>query len=240
MNNLILEQSIYNQIENAYFEKKTDSIVTIRSNISVYEDLPETYLLDDYTRFPSIKETIVEIIENVWLKKVKGEYIFQIREHNPLMNESHDSPLVMVDGILIEHLNDLLNYKAKEIKKISISRYRYYIGSQLFYGIISFETNANDFAQKMNKDNIYNAKISSPLPLKNYYFQKYTEESSKHAKRLPDYRSQLLWKPNLKLNDQESYLVFYTSDNTGLFEISLEGYTLTGEPVSISEIIRVE
>ena len=237
---MILERSIYNQIENAYFEKKEDSTTYNRSIKAVYRNLPKTYLLDDYKRFPTIKETVVEIIANVWLKKIKEGYTFQVRKEDSFLVASEGSPLVMVDGILVQHLDDLLDYKAKEIKKISVSRHVYYIGPQLFQGILAIETNAHNYSQKMDKNNMRNAKIPSPFPQKNYYSQNYDDRSRQEAKRLPDYRSQLLWRPNLALNSKENSLTFYTSDNSGDYEVCLEGFTHMGEPISISKFIHVE
>ena len=57
--------------------------------------------------------------------------------------------------------------------------------------------------------------------------------------RIPDFRNQLFWNPEVKLNN-ESNNTFYTSDNSGLFEIVLEGFTKNGLPVSLKEIIEVK
>ena len=57
---------------------------------------------------------------------------------------------------------------------------------------------------------------------------------------IPDYRYQLLWKPDLNLNEGEMSIEFFTSDITGDFEISLEGYTNNGIPVSLRKFITVE
>ena len=76
-----------------------------------------------------------------------------------------------------------------------------------------------------------------PLKIKNYFNQIY--DNSKKSDRIPDYRSQLLWLPNFNLNKNEDSLYFYTSDNNGDYEISLEGFTNEGKPVSLREIISV-
>lgn len=238
LNPLILEHSIHNQVENAYFEEKADSTVRIASKPPVYHTLEETYTLDDYTRFPTLKETVVEIINGVLLRKVKGKFKFQVRSDDSYLLGPDDTPLVLVDGLLLEDLGSLIAYDVKAIEQIGISRHEYYIGPQLYKGIVSITTKENDFLSKTNPNHVQQVKIASPISLKQYFFQDYADRSE--TKRLPDYRHQLLWKPDLELKKQETTIVFYTSDNTGEYEISFEGFTQEGKPVSISKSFFVE
>ena len=76
-----------------------------------------------------------------------------------------------------------------------------------------------------------------PLRNKNYFKQVYAEDDK--FNRIPDFRSQLLWEPNFNLNKNEDTIFFFTSDNNGDYEISLEGFTNDGQPVSLREIISV-
>lgn len=238
LNPLILEHSIHNQVENAYFEQKADSTVRINPKLPVYHALEETYILDDYTRFPTLKETVVEIINGVLLRKVKGKFKFLVRSDENYLLGSDDTPLVLVDGLPLEDLSSLVAYDVNGIERIGISRHEYYIGPQLYKGIVSISTKENDFLSKTNPNHVQQVKIASPISLKQYYFQDYADQSE--TKRLPDYRHQLFWKPNLELKKEETTLIFYTSDNMGEYEISLEGFTQEGKPVSISEYILVE
>jgi len=58
--------------------------------------------------------------------------------------------------------------------------------------------------------------------------------------RIPDYRNQLLWIPNFKLDRQEKIIKFFTSDNKGVYEICLEGFTNDGKPVSLKQNITIK
>ncbi|WP_299535306.1 hypothetical protein [Ulvibacterium sp.] len=238
LNPLLLKRSIYNQVENAYFEQKPDSTAGIDSELPVYHALEETYILDDYTRFPTLKETVVEIINGVLLRKVKGKFKFQVRSDDSYLLTPDDTPLVLVDGLLLEDLSDLVSYGVEGIERIGISRHEYYMGPKLYKGIVSVTTKENDFLSKTNPNHVQQLKIASPISLKQYFFQDYVDQME--TKHLPDYRHQLLWKPDLELKKEETTLVFYTSDNTGEYEISLEGFTQGGKPVSISDYILVE
>jgi hypothetical protein len=65
-------------------------------------------------------------------------------------------------------------------------------------------------------------------------------DGSKNLERIPDFRSQLLWLPNLVLDTKYKEITFYTSDNVGDYEVSLEGFTNEGIPVSLKEVFSVK
>lgn len=239
LNPMIRERSIYNQVERAFFEQKADSILDISSGLAVFRNFRETYVLDDYKRFKTLRETLVEIIENVFIKKIKGKLSLQVRSEDQFFVDAGDTPMLLVDGIMVQDLNKLLAYDIKKIDQINISRNEYYFGPKRFQGIVSIDTKQNDFAQQMETDNLLRTEIDGPLPLKKYYFQDYSKASQADTKHIADFRHQLLWQPKLELN-QETLLEFFTSDNTGEFEIILEGFTALGQAVSLSETIHVE
>ncbi len=240
MNEIIVNRSIYNQIENAYNDVKPDTFKPLRSVIPFYRDFDETYNLDDYTRFRTIKETMVEIIDHVWVKNTKtGEPVFQVRGHDPFIDTGLPS-LVTIDGAFLQHHSDFIDYNAKKVKSISLLRDKYRIGPQIFQGIIAIETIHGDFRKTQDQDYINNIELFKPLVEKNYFHQKYNEDTSNNTNRIPDYRQQLLWIPDLRLNGKNMTLEFFTSDNIGNYEICLEGFTNNGNPVSIRKVIQIK
>ncbi|NND80012.1 MAG: hypothetical protein HKN53_08935, partial [Maribacter sp.] len=58
--------------------------------------------------------------------------------------------------------------------------------------------------------------------------------------RVPDFRYQLLWEPQISMQDGEEVFEFYSSDVPGEYEIVLEGFTSYGKPISIRESFVVE
>ena len=80
--------------------------------------------------------------------------------------------------------------------------------------------------------------VQRPNPAKIYYNPDYS--AGNNLKRIPDYRYQLLWEPNLSLDQKEENLSFYTSDLKGDFEVVLEGFTDEGKPVYITKNITVK
>jgi hypothetical protein len=231
------ERSVASQIENAYFTKKKDSIAAIQNQTLFYSPLTKDYILDDFTRFPTLKETITEVVLEMYYTKSKNKYTIGVRDNDPL-RELSEQALVLVDGLLIQDSNELFEYNMENIHKISIIRGGYYYGSNVFGGIINFSTKNNDFVSKANGDYILRPEMNRPLKNKVYYKPDYTNKA-KYA-RIPDYRYQIAWIPKLTLDKNENVISFYTSDVSGTFEIILEGFTSQGIPVSLKKNINVK
>lgn len=233
---LILQNSINNQIENAYANVKTDSLKNIADIPLFYNKPSREYLLSDYTRFPTIKETILEVIEEAYVRQKKNEYTIHVRVYDEEV-ESGLQSLLLIDGAFIQNHNDIVTSKANKIKKISVVNEQYVYGSQIFEGIISMETFEGNYKNLLTKDYSKNIELFKPLAQKDYFKQIYGDIDK--LNRIPDKRNQLLWEPNLVLKNKQTTYSFYTSDLKGDFEISLEGINQNGKPISIRKTITV-
>ncbi len=237
----ILERSVYNQIRNGYFSVKPDTLKVLQEKTRFYGDMAQVYDLDDYTRFPTIRETLVEIVNNAWIKKIgEEEYVFQVRGYDYTTADFVFLPLVIIDGVIIQDHSSIINYNANKIKRIKLIRDLYFLNSQMFQGVIDIETIEGDYHESIKANGLYSLQLPKPLPVKKYYQERYDRIAKDKADHIPDYRHQLLWKPNFKLTNDVSTIDFFTSDNTGDYEISIEGFTNQGKPISIKETIVVE
>ncbi len=237
---IIQERSVYNQIENAYYSSRPDTILIGKPNDRFYGTGTMTYVLDDYTRFSSIKETFVEVIEHVWIQENgKGKPEFHVRPIAPYM-ESGELPLVFVDGLLLQDHERLLTLSAAQVKSITISRDHHFYGNKTFQGIVDVVTFNSDYYQSYYSKDVGVHKLFKPNEDKNYYHQSYEGELKNVYRRLPDFRYQLLWLPRYGLSEKEQEVVFYSSDIKGKYEISLEGFTYNGIPVSLKKHFVVE
>lgn len=239
MEKAILERSVYNQIENAFFSVKPDSLQPAVPKEPVYKQLVQTYKLDDYKRFKTVPETFVEIINSSWIKKdSEGKMHFKVRGIENNLHLGLD-PLVVIDGVLIQDHDDLAYMNSGRIEKISIIREKLFLGPQVFQGGVLVETIDGDY----NKD--YKNSFARKLQLglaeveKKYFKQEYGDENLKG--HIPDFRYQLLWLPELNFGeeDREKTIEFYTSDVEGTFEIVLEGFNYRGEAISLRKEFRV-
>ncbi|WP_345142399.1 hypothetical protein [Flavobacterium ginsengiterrae] len=232
----LLERSISSQVENAYYHKKVDNIEKAPTSESFYYPIAKEYILDDYTRFKTLKETITEVVVEVYSKQKDDKTYLHVNDPS-IFPQLPESALVLVDGLYLENQNDLLTYNMKNVYKIELIVGRYYVGSKSFNGLISFTTFDKDFKSTQTGSFIAKPTVLRPQPKKIYNKVKY--ENAADNERIPDFRNQLLWNPDVQLN-QDSETSFYTSDLSGTFEIRLEGFTKNGIPVSIKEKIEVQ
>ncbi|MBL4887401.1 MAG: hypothetical protein JKZ03_02900 [Flavobacteriaceae bacterium] len=242
MKDLIQQRSVYNQIQNGYFSVKPDTVKTITLPEPFYGGRQKTYNLDDYTSFDSVEGIMLEIINHAWTTKDKnGNPVFIVRGHefNPYY-ELGLLPLLLVDGIYVQNHETVINYNAKDIKNVTISKDDYYDGTTVYKGIMNIETKTGEFHKVLNESYISHVDLFSPELKKDYFHQTYSELTKNETDRIPDFRQQLLWMPELIFNQDETTITFFTSDNKGDYEISLEGFTDSGKPVSVKKMIRVE
>ncbi len=240
MEPLILKRSIYNQVENAFIEAKPDSVEQSQQTTPLYRSFNIFYDLDDYTRFSTLRETTSEVLEHVWVKKNrKGEEVFEIRSEDD-KSEIELFPLVLLDGVLVQQHSDIIDFDAKKIKKVNISREEYVVNSIPFRGNMSIESKEADSYKNIRKDYLKTINLHASLPRKRYFNQKYSNNNRELSKQVPDFRQQLLWLPQLTLGGSKTEIDFYTSDVAGRYEISLQGYTAAGTPISLTETFEVK
>lgn len=219
LNNSLEKRSISNQIENAYIESKKDSIKPLQE-FKEFLKLDNTYNLDDYTRFKSLKETLKEIIPHAYYKKIGKKNTIQISD-NTKDYDSNSPTLVIIDGIYIQDVDELFNYNFDNVKTIGVKRDGYVLGSKIFNGILWIETINNDYEPNSN----FSVKKEILRPSTEVIYFK-TDYSQTSTSRIPDYRYQLLWIPTIKIDEKE--ISFYTSDLEGEYEIVIEEITSTG------------
>tara|TARA_R110002020_G_scaffold91560_2_gene222335 strand:- start:80060 stop:81829 length:1770 start_codon:yes stop_codon:yes gene_type:complete len=226
---LIRERSIHSQIENAYGEVKIDSILPNTAPAPFYREVPLSYNLDDYTRFNGIDETMVEILDHVWMRKdEQGKRVFQVRpeEGEPDLGIL---PMVLVDGVVVQDHEGFLGYGAKKIQSVGVDRKSYLIGPTTFQGILSFKTVTGNFYKEYKNDYLVRDTLFKPEVLKKYHLQRGVVTGA----QIPDFRYQLYWNPLFVPKTAETAIEFYTSDISGIFEVSLEGFAKNGTPVSL-------
>lgn len=232
----LLERSISSQVENAYYHKKVDNIEKAPTSDSFFYPIAKEYILDDYTRFKTLKETITEVAVEIYSKQKDDKLYLHVNDPS-IFPQLPESALVLVDGLYLENQTDLGTYNMKNVYKIEVIVGRYYVGSKSFNGLISFTTFDKDFKSTQTGPSILKPTILRPQPKKIY--NKVNYENIADNQRIPDFRNQLFWNPDVQLN-KDSETSFYTSDLSGTFEIRLEGFTKSGIPVSIKENIEVQ
>lgn len=228
----IKERAIATQIENAYFTTKKDSVLAKSNTKAFYKPLEKDYILDAYSRFPTLLETIIEVLKEVYYEKNNNQYKLGVRDYDETIEVSEPT-LILVDGIMIQDANELIDLKMDTIYKVSIIQGGYYYGSNIFNGMISFISKNHDYELKAKGNFIAASNQIISNQDKDYYKPDYSKEENK---RIPDYRHQLLWLPQY---DVSKPISFYTSDVKGTFEVKIEGFTTEGLPVYLTDTFNV-
>jgi len=232
----IVQRSIHNQIDNAYFKYKPDSVVSVVAEQLFGTKKFQNYKLDDFTRFKTIRETIFEIFKDVSISRIgKENSTLHVQGYNYGTN-SGILPIVIIDGFQITNHTALLDYNAFAIEQIQVFRDRFVLGSKVYQGALLFKTKNNSIEEFQNEASLFTSKLLKPQISKNYFTQRYDVNT---ASRIPDDRLQLLWMPHLKVSEKVTTLDFFTSDVSGEFEICIEGFSSKQEPVSIKAYFSV-
>lgn len=228
-------RSVAIQIENAYYDIKKDSIEKAVASPSFFHSLQKRYVLDDYTRFQTLRETITEVVLEMYTKQSGGKSSIHLR--NETMDpEVFGQPLVLVDGLLIQDTNELYDYNPENIYAIDLINLPYVYGPRTFSGVANIETKNSDFEMRPAGDFLQKVELRRPLSRKRNFSPDYATANNS---RTPDYRYQLLWEPELTLAN-ENTLSFYTSDAAGKYEIVLQGFSKNGTPISVTSYFEVK
>lgn len=223
---IIESKSIFNQIENAYYFFKQDSILKIAENKSFYGNNFSEYILNDYTKFKKLKETFIEIVDYVSFVGKDGEQRLRIRDLKPLNTDRE--PLVLLNGVpVIEH-SKIANLNSKNIYKINVLKKNFVYSNEVYKGVIDILGYDNSVLDYIKDDNFKKLNLLKPENEKTYFFPDYSKND---LKRIPDLRSQLYWNPEFVLDKSIEKFSFFTSDNVGEYEFIIEGFSYDGEPV---------
>lgn len=229
----IRDRTIYSQIENAFYKVKKDSISHTTKKSPLLDYVQTTYILDDYKRFKTVKETFVEVIEGAGFIRNKGQYNLSVTNTGEAKTLKHIPSLLVIDGSIVFNHNDLTDFDSRKIHSISIVKSKYFYGNALYQGVVIIRTFKNDFLSSTNKTQEF--EVTPVQPQKIYFFQ---NNKNIKNKRIPDFRTQLYWNPAINLS--QNTLSFFTSDVTGTFEITLQGYTKEGRFINAKERFSVK
>jgi hypothetical protein len=226
----ILQRSIHMQVQNAFYETQINSVLQPAVDSTAFYGKPnEKYLLDDYTRFPTMEEVMREYVPGVMVRKRKNKFYF-INFDTPNKSLFNDDPLVLLDGMPVFDADKIMKFDPRKIKSLDVITQRYFLGALSFDGIVSYQTYSGDLGgfQPDPKSLII---PYDGLQLQREFFTPRYESQQQRVDKMPDARHLLYWSPSVKTNNLgKGQLEFYTSDITGNYKVVIQGITKTGEP----------
>lgn len=224
-------RTIYNQ--KTYTELKDTCLYRGESNF--FGKPYSSTKIDNFIRLDSLEEYFHEFISPVKISYRKKETFFNVYSPDQL-KVMKPAPLILYDGLIVSNPRIILNKRPSEIDRIEVMPYEYFYGKSHFYGIIHVISKDKD------------CKIDQlPINTERYYLPLFTSsyslanKPSSSDKFIPDFRTDLLWEPNITLDKEQDFkLEFTASDVKGEYELIVEGISENGEPIVLKQSIFIK
>lgn len=191
------------------------------------ESLPLTrYHLDDYTRFHSLSEIFVEIVNELSIGKSHGKECLRLGFKDPTTGRYYlrENILVMLDGVILPEITPLKRMDAMLFKDIDIYYGPFAIGGVSFNGIVNFVTKQD-----------YVKVIDFPAGVSVVDFKGVCTPVAYLGAapgRDQDNRNLLYWHPDVAITKEETLrFSLKAPSNPGHFAAVAEGFTDEGAPV---------
>ena len=199
-----------------------------------------SYLLNEYTRFTSMREMFIEFIRGARFRANAGKQELSVFTKRSDALEYGNAPLVLLDGVPVTDHELIYNYNPLTVEQINIYYGPCILGVFQFDGIVELITYRRLHADlNLNRSTQVISYEGPQLPYR-LHIPDYSKEENPEN-RLPDGRHTLLWNPVVETNGKSSIrLPFDTSDLTGEFQATIEGITKDGKFIFATAGFQVE
>ena len=206
------------------------SLMPIRENplIPSYDAIE--YKLDDYKRFPVMRELFIEFINEIKVRRVDGKEQLKVKTHLEERVSLFDknNSLIMVDGIPIFDHSQVIEYDPLLVESVVVYPYKYYTGWRSFCGMANFVTYKKNLPGIKFNDGVRVVQFKGCSYPMAFTCQEIGED-------FPDYRELLYWHPQIKLPAGESSSIkVKIPANVKEIRICAEGMMENGTPFSIT------
>ena len=206
------------------------SLMPIRENplIPSYDAIE--YKLDDYKRFPVMRELFIEFINEIKVRRVDGKEQLKVKTHLEERVSLFDknNSLIMVDGIPIFDHSQVIEYDPLLVEYVVVYPYKYYTGWRSFCGMANFVTYKKNLPGIKFNDGVRVVQFKGCSYPMAFTCQEIGED-------FPDYRELLYWHPQIKLPAGESSSIkVKIPANVKEIRICAEGMMENGTPFSIT------
>jgi hypothetical protein len=196
------------------------------------------YNLDDYTRFPDMKEILLEFVPEARVRNGEGaDPVIEVL-NAPTKGFFGKNGLILLDGIPVRDMQQLLSLNPLLLQSIDVVSRKYFLGSLAIEGILQYKSYKSDLAGYTLpvQDIIYPFQgVQIPAQPE---FPEYQKDTFSH---FPDFRNLLYRQISVAgKSGMSSAFKFYTSDATGIYEVIVSGYDGKGRPVLGRTIFQVQ
>ncbi len=195
--------------------------------------------LSDYIALPTMEEIFFELLPRITFKKNKSGYELIIADR---LDDSRYVllPTLMIDGVPISDASLLAGIDPAIVEKIDVIKGKYFVGDYSFSGIVNVITKSGDFRCVSLPDYMIRLPYEVISNVPSFRLPDYSTNKSLNS-RIPDFRNTLYWNPLVRCDKSGKIEVeFWSSDNTGEYDIIIHGITSENKMVSQRKILNVK
>lgn len=198
----------------------------------------KTYLLDEYTRFSTMEEVIIEFVAQVRFRRIEGKRKMAVNTKETA-GYSLGNTLVLLDNVPVFNHELLLAFDPLQIEKIEVFTDKFVFGERYYEGIVAFSTYKKDLAGfKIDRNTSILSYQGLQAPVKT--IPAISLQGSLPAGQ-PDFRHVLLWEPQQKTGGANTLTIpFHCSDITGRFQVLITGITNDGKYLRSTSYFNVK
>jgi hypothetical protein len=224
-------------IQKDYFEpqpiEKVKSPMISNKFPRVYGKAQYSVYPSDFYELPDFIEISRELLSTLKIRKHKD--IFEANMINAASQQyMPNPPLIFLDGVPIDHISQIIPLGSTKIIRIDACAQERHFGDLVFDGILSVHTGKKELANIHWKNPVTTYWELNNHPVSGFIADNMNATDS----YFPNYKQLLYWEPNQTVNANQQ-IVFYASDNTGFFEINVQGITSEGLPISVQKTIQI-
>lgn len=181
------------------------------------------YLMSDYVRFASVEEIMREYIFSIGIQ-TRGGRLYPVVIDALTKKPFAEAPLVLVNGAPVYDAEKLFNMNSDDFYSIGVVARKYFMGHQVFYGIIDvrLKTPLKEFGANARVMDYDGPEVNEMFISPDY------SSDLKRNSRKPDFRNVLYWNPDVKNANGNGSIEFYTSDLEGEYVIVVQAVTKDG------------
>ena len=207
------------------------SFLPRRQDLLLDDITPVRYHLDDYVRFSSLKEVVVEILKELRIREVRGkrEILMVVPDAAGSRKNLMDNILVLMDGVVISDIRLMEEMDATVLEDVIIYQRSISIGPTSFNGVVNFITR-NKLVKALRFPN--SVLVTDFLGV--CYPVAYSGGFNS-----PGYL--LYWNPVTEIKPGEQYFIqLGVPEKPGHYMITAEGFLEDGSPVIISKEFEIQ
>ena len=191
-------------------------------------DKCKSYVLDDYTRFATMREVLVEYLGDIRARG-RGEelQVRSFRQEGGVMTFREEPSLILLDGVPVFDHSLVYNLDPNLVKRVDVYPYYSVFGWKQYSGVANFVTFKGDLGGIRFGDNVRILDFSGAA-----YPVAFAPSSNP---RYPSQRETLLWQPVVELQAGEELILPALQAEEGLVLVA-EGLTQKGQSVYYSEV----